>query len=199
MELHSLKKQVQQNQLFLTYHKDNYQIIVGYALSNSLQGQFEIAGVEFFDKYLSSKELELYQYNGIQECQNACYRITQGVCTTLYEKDDTNVGLDTYGQYYNSPLFYSLTAFYPIEKYYSFNHYIVTFTLNITDYNSQKYSANPSVLFAFTDDGQSTLPNMDITQQKSILDNAFTMSLSGTVLELKLPTKTWFNNREENI
>ena len=180
-----------------------YDIYIGNSYPNSLEprGQFEIAGVEFFDKYLSSKELELYQYNGIQECQNACYRITQGVCTTLYEKDDTNVGLDTYGQYYNSPLFYSLTAFYPIEKYYSFNHYIVTFTLNITDYNSQKYSGNPSILFAFTDDGQSTLPNMDISQQipEFILYNAFTMSLSGTVLELKLPTKTWSTEEKRTV
>ena len=106
MELHSLKKQVQQNQLFLTYHKDNYQIIVGYTLSNSLQGQFEIAGVEFFDKYLSSKELVLYQYNGIQECQNACYKITQGVCTVPVVDEDIFIGLDSYGAYNNAPLFY---------------------------------------------------------------------------------------------
>ena len=178
-----------------------YQIIVGYTLSNSLQGQFEIAGVEFFDKYLSSKELVLYQYNGIQECQNACYKITQGVCTVPVVDEDIFIGLDSYGAYNNAPLFYSLTAFAPIDKYYSFGNYYVSLTLNITDYNRQKYSANPSVLFAFTDDGQSTLPNMDITQQipESILDNAFTMSLSGTVLELKLPTKTWSTAEKRTV
>ena len=83
-----------------------YQIIVGYTLSNSLQGQFEIAGVEFFDKYLSSKELVLYQYNGIQECQNACYKITQGVCTVPVVDEDIFIGLDSYGAYNNAPLFY---------------------------------------------------------------------------------------------
>ena len=71
-----------------------YQIIVGYTLSNSLQGQFEIAGVEFFDKYLSSKELVLYQYNGIQECRCACYKITQGVCTVPVVDEDIFIGLD---------------------------------------------------------------------------------------------------------
>ena len=91
-----------------------YQIIVGYTVSNSLQGQFEIAGVEFFDKYLSSKELVLYQYNGIQECQNACYKITQGVCTVPVVDEDIFIGLDSYGAYNNAPLFYSLT---PIDKY----------------------------------------------------------------------------------
>jgi hypothetical protein len=170
-----------------------YQIIIGYTVSSSLQGQFEIAGVEFFDKYLSSKEVNLYQYNGIQECSNACYKITQGVCTLPVEAEDTNIGLDTYGAYKNAPLFYGLTAFSPIDRYYSFNNYIVTFTLNITDYYRQQYLANPSILFAFTDDEQSTLPNMDITQSipNSILSNAFAIQLKGTEFELKLPTKTW--------
>jgi hypothetical protein len=169
-----------------------YNVVVGYN-TNTPQGQFEIGGVEFFDRYLSTKELELYEYNGIQECQNACYKVTQGVCTVDYVNEDTSIGLDSYGKYSQAPLFYGLTAFYPIDRYYSFNHYIVSFTLNITDYNRQRYSANPSVLFAFTDDGQSVLPNLDITATipESILENAFTMSLVGTVLELKLPTKTW--------
>ena len=42
---------------------------------------------------------------------------------------------------------------------------------------------------------------MDITQQipESILDNAFTMSLNGTVLELKLPTITWSTAKKRTV
>ena len=182
------------------YPYGDYKIILGYSVLNSEQGAFEIGGVEFFDKYLSNKELELFEYNGLQECENACYKITQGVCTFNVDPSDTNIGLDSYRAYSNAQLFYGLTI-NDISRYYSFNHYLVSFTLNTTEFNSQKYSANPSVLFAFTDDGQNTLQNMDISQTipENILENAFTMSLKGTVLELKLPTKTWSTAQKRSV
>ena len=42
---------------------------------------------------------------------------------------------------------------------------------------------------------------MDISQTipENILENAFTMSLKGTVLELKLPTKTWSTAQKRSV
>ena len=171
-----------------------YTITYGFK-SNALSGSFEIGGIEIFDYALKKSEIISFIYNGLIETKVGCKELIGGSCISPLSDEETDFSSRFYDKGTSNNLLFNNLLTTSVNKYYSFNKYVISFELDANYFYSGKYTANQNYLFAITDYVNNKVlsytKTTSLTVDSMILAKAFSLHLSGTSFLIKTPTLPW--------
>jgi hypothetical protein len=177
-----------------------YTIYYGFNNGNTVSGSFELGGIEVFDYALKESEINKFIYNGLIEAKVGCKELISGSCISPLSDEETDFTSRVYDKATsNFPLFNNLLATSSVNKYYSFNKYIISFELDANYFYSNKYTANQNYLFAITDFINDNILNYAKTKSLTVIHKSLSLYLSGTTFAIKTPTLPWSNSTQQNI
>ena len=185
------------------YGNPKYTIYYGFRAGNTLSGSFEIGGIEVFDYAMKKSEINNFIFNGLIETKVGCKQLVGGSCISPLSDEETDFTRRVYQKDSNSyPLFNNLLTT-AVNKYYSFNKYVISFELNAELFYSGRYTANQNYLFAITDYVNNKILSYPKTTSFSvdnmILAKSFSLYLSGTSFAIKTPTLPWSTSGQQTF